>query len=60
MDKKLFSLERDLENMGNLGDKRAILEMIKRKGKDKNMGFGPVKPIQIHSNIYKMAKNRIS
>lgn len=46
--------------MGDLGDKRAILEMIKRKGKDKNMGFGPVKPIQIHSNIYKMAKNRIS
>lgn len=58
MDKKLFSLERDLEDMADLPDKKTILDMIRKKtGVRTNTG---VNPIQIHTNIYKMGKNRVS
>ena len=31
MDKKIFSLERDLDNMADAADKRSIIEMVRKK-----------------------------
>ena len=44
--------------MADLPDKKTILDMIRKKaGGRTNNG---VNPIQIHTNIYKMGKNRVS
>lgn len=66
MDKKIFGLERDLDRMEEVIDKRTILDMIRRKtgGERSNIcqqgEIGVMMPLHIHKNIYKIGKNRIT
>jgi hypothetical protein len=45
-----------------MNDKRVIMDMVKRKtgGEKSENHYGGENHIQIHKNIYKMGKNRIT
>lgn len=56
MDKKIFAFERDLDQLKNFPSKKAMMEIIKKKTTISKENHPD--PIQIHSNIYRMGKNR--
>ena len=59
MDKRMYAIERDIDNMVNLNNKKTIVDILKKKTSLKEKQ-NKVMPIEIHSNIYRLAKNRVS